>query len=68
MFSYLLGIMAITIYNQSYGRESCKTVNQAMPERLAVCFTGIYLQRFACYSEARVLFKCLLAGAGIPRL
>lgn len=26
-------------------------MNQAMPERLAVCFTGIYLQRFACYSE-----------------
>ena len=26
-------------------------MNQAMPERLAVCFTEIYLQRFACYSE-----------------
>lgn len=39
-----------------------------MPERLAVCFPGIYLQGFACCSETRVLFKCLLAGAGIPRL
>lgn len=45
-----------------------QALNEYMPERLAVCFTEIYLQRFACYSEARVLFKCLLAGAGIPRL